>query len=82
MKEAAHGVRKEAAPGAIFTCPMHPEVRQTESGNCPKCGMALEPAGAPAPSLFHFLLEAPARKSYAKEQKTEKDGWNKQKGFK
>ena len=49
MKEAAHGVRKEAAPGAVFTCPMHPEVRQAESGNCPKCGMALEPAGAPGP---------------------------------
>ena len=30
-----------------FTCPMHPEVRQPEPGNCPKCGMALE-AVAPA----------------------------------
>ncbi|GJL72875.1 MAG: copper-translocating P-type ATPase [Nitrosomonas sp.] len=29
--------------GAIYTCPMHPEVRQLEPGNCPKCGMALEP---------------------------------------
>jgi len=28
---------------AIYTCPMHPEVRQLEPGNCPKCGMALEP---------------------------------------
>lgn len=28
---------------AIYTCPMHPEVRQLEAGNCPKCGMALEP---------------------------------------
>ncbi len=27
----------------IFTCPMHPEVRQTGPGTCPKCGMALEP---------------------------------------
>ena len=32
-----------AAPGAIYTCPMHPEVRQIGPGNCPKCGMALEP---------------------------------------
>ena len=27
----------------IYTCPMHPEVRQHGPGNCPKCGMALEP---------------------------------------
>ena len=28
---------------AIYTCPMHPEVQQDHPGNCPKCGMALEP---------------------------------------
>ena len=33
-----------AAPGAIFTCPMHPEIRQVGPGSCPICGMALEPA--------------------------------------
>jgi len=27
----------------IYTCPMHPEVRQEHQGSCPKCGMALEP---------------------------------------
>jgi Cu+-exporting ATPase len=27
-----------------YTCPMHPEVVQNHPGNCPKCGMALEPA--------------------------------------
>ncbi len=32
-----------AAPGAIYTCPMHPEVQQVGPGECPKCGMALEP---------------------------------------
>ncbi len=33
-----------AAPkGTIYTCPMHPEVRQEGPGSCPKCGMALEP---------------------------------------
>jgi len=31
-------------PGTIFTCPMHPEVRQVGPGSCPLCGMALEPA--------------------------------------
>ncbi|CAN7300803.1 heavy metal translocating P-type ATPase [Rhizobacter sp. LjRoot28] len=30
-------------PGSIYTCPMHPEIRQDHPGNCPKCGMALEP---------------------------------------
>ncbi|MFZ2874764.1 MAG: copper-translocating P-type ATPase [Phycisphaerales bacterium] len=28
---------------AIYTCPMHPEIRQSTPGNCPKCGMSLEP---------------------------------------
>jgi len=32
-----------APKGAIYTCPMHPEVRQVGPGSCPKCGMALEP---------------------------------------
>ncbi len=32
-----------AAPGTIYTCPMHPEVRQDHPGDCPLCGMALEP---------------------------------------
>ena len=31
------------AKQAIYTCPMHPEVRQQGPGACPKCGMALEP---------------------------------------
>ena len=29
--------------GTIYTCPMHPEIRQDRPGNCPLCGMALEP---------------------------------------
>ncbi|WP_313561203.1 copper-transporting P-type ATPase [Diaphorobacter nitroreducens] len=41
--------RPSAAPPApptadtVYTCPMHPEVRQSGPGHCPKCGMALEP---------------------------------------
>src|SRR3569833_2450168 len=31
------------APGTLYTCPMHPEVRQPGPGSCPICGMALEP---------------------------------------
>jgi Cu+-exporting ATPase len=32
-----------AVTGAVYTCPMHPEVRQDHPGSCPKCGMTLEP---------------------------------------
>lgn len=32
-----------APAGTIYTCPMHPEIRQDHPGNCPKCGMTLEP---------------------------------------
>lgn len=31
------------SPGAIYTCPMHPEIKQEGMGACPECGMALEP---------------------------------------
>ena len=35
---------QEAAPsGTIYTCPMHPQIRQVGPGACPICGMALEP---------------------------------------
>ena len=34
---------KPAAAGTVYTCPMHPEIRQDHPGNCPKCGMSLEP---------------------------------------
>ncbi|HUB64723.1 MAG TPA: heavy metal translocating P-type ATPase [Methylocella sp.] len=42
--------------GAVYTCPMHPEIRQTGPGSCPICGMALEPEvasedSAPNPEL-------------------------------
>jgi Cu+-exporting ATPase len=30
-------------PDTVYTCPMHPEVRQIGPGSCPMCGMALEP---------------------------------------
>ncbi|MCI0598056.1 MAG: heavy metal translocating P-type ATPase [Beijerinckiaceae bacterium] len=34
--------------GTIYTCPMHPEIRQAGPGSCPICGMALEPEVASA----------------------------------
>ena len=33
--------------GAIYTCPMHPQIRRSAPGNCPICGMTLEPEGIP-----------------------------------
>jgi len=43
--------KRPAAPvpqDTIYTCPMHPEIRQTGPGNCPICGMTLEPILATA----------------------------------
>jgi YHS domain-containing protein len=37
-------------PQGEYTCPMHPEVKQTGPGSCSKCGMALEPVNVPAPA--------------------------------
>ena len=37
-----------ADPNAVYTCPMHPEVRQIGPGSCPICGMALEPVAVSA----------------------------------
>src|SRR5712691_2673060 len=55
-KAAGKPATPGATPGAIYTCPMHPEIRQAGPGNCPKCGMALEPVmasaeGEPNPEL-------------------------------
>ncbi len=49
----------QAAPvpvrdGPVYTCPMHPEVRQAAPGSCPKCGMALEPASPPVPGAVEY----------------------------
>ncbi|MFX5570439.1 heavy metal-binding domain-containing protein, partial [Acinetobacter baumannii] len=32
-----------SSDGTVYTCPMHPQVRQPSPGNCPICGMSLEP---------------------------------------
>ncbi len=46
--------------GTVYTCPMHAEVRQTEPGSCPICGMGLEPEtvsledDGPNPELVDF----------------------------
>ena len=46
---ADHRSATTALPeGTIYTCPMHPQIRQPGPGNCPICGMALEPEIATA----------------------------------
>jgi Cu+-exporting ATPase len=40
---AAQPAAPAAAEGTVYTCPMHPQIRQSQPGNCPICGMALEP---------------------------------------
>ena len=45
---SAASVARPVAIDAIYTCPMHPEVRQVGPGACPICGMALEPEVASA----------------------------------
>jgi Heavy metal binding domain len=42
MESAAPNAKPESA--TVYTCPMHPEVRQPNPGKCPKCGMELVPA--------------------------------------
>ncbi|CAO3414109.1 heavy metal translocating P-type ATPase [Azospirillum doebereinerae] len=62
LKPAAKPAEPEPAgqvlppKGVIYTCPMHPQIRQEGPGNCPICGMALEPVtagmeGGPNPEL-------------------------------
>ena len=43
----------EGYSGTVYTCSMHPEVRSTEEGSCPKCGMFLTPEGEAAEHGHH-----------------------------
>ena len=43
LGEQQRELPRTTVAGAIYTCPMHPEVRREGPGACPKCGMALEP---------------------------------------
>lgn len=60
-----HGAGAPAAaagPGARYTCPMHPEVVREEPGDCPKCGMSLEPTGVPSEGADEAELRAMTRR--------------------
>lgn len=49
-KEPVEPNPQKTAHSSEYTCPMHPEVRSSGSGSCPKCGMALEPV-SPAQAM-------------------------------
>jgi len=40
---SAESAGPQASAGPVYSCPMHPEIRQDHPGSCPKCGMSLEP---------------------------------------
>ena len=58
--DRTHSAVPAATPvpeGTVYTCPMHPQIRQIGPGNCPICGMTLEPVlaateGGPSPELL------------------------------
>ena len=60
---AEHAGTSVGAPqtvdGRVYTCPMHPEVRQEVPGSCPKCGMALEPLAPTAPTVARVEYTCP-----------------------
>jgi hypothetical protein len=41
--------------GQTYVCPMHPGVRRSNAGNCPKCGMDLLPEGTRFAMLRHMI---------------------------
>ncbi len=51
LKKAAPAAPQE--PATVYTCPMHPEVKQDKAGKCPKCGMDLVPEKGAAPTEGH-----------------------------
>jgi Cu+-exporting ATPase len=69
MAECCHGGARpavHAAPaGARYTCPMHPEVVRDGPGDCPKCGMALEPMGVPVEGADEAELRSMMRRLVA-----------------
>jgi Cu+-exporting ATPase len=55
-------IEEPVIAGAIYTCPMHPEIRQEGPGSCPICGMALEPLTVTAESgPNHELIDMTRR---------------------
>nr|WP_145751762.1 heavy metal translocating P-type ATPase [Nitrospirillum amazonense] len=62
LKTDALESKPAATEGVVYTCPMHPQVRRSEPGNCPICGMTLEPVvGAGEAGPNHELIDMTRR---------------------
>src|SRR3990172_6651001 len=71
---AGHAGHGKAGPAVteisgrgLYTCPMHPEIRQPGPGSCPKCGMALEPE-TPSASAARTEYTCPMHPEVVREQ--------------
>jgi len=53
MENHNHNTMQEKESGTIYTCPMHPEIRQDKPGMCPECGMQLVPAKKKKTDMDH-----------------------------
>ncbi len=58
------GTRRPVKPDAVYTCPMHPEIRQRGPGSCPICGMALEPLEVTAEAVPNHELHDMTRRCW------------------
>ena len=58
QKFLAHSPDLKSTTGnkTIYTCPMHPEIRRDKPGDCPKCGMHLEPVSPEAEDNEEYKL--------------------------
>ncbi|MFN0007864.1 MAG: heavy metal translocating P-type ATPase [Planctomycetota bacterium] len=56
-----HSETSQVPRGTEYTCPMHPEIAQGHPGDCPICGMALEPRGIPVEGESHELVDTRRR---------------------
>ena len=68
------------ADDRIYTCPMHPEVRQRGPGNCPKCGMTLEPVMATGPRDRVDLPDASADRARRARGRARSAAWRSSRG--
>ena len=58
----ARDVTSSASSGVVYTCPMHPQIRRNAPGNCPICGMTLEPWNPSSASAVSPELQAMKRR--------------------
>ena len=64
--DALPSTKTGATSGSIFTCPMHPQIRQPSPGRCPICGMALVPASSSAANVDELAVKIePAQRRLA-----------------